>query len=663
MSMPGSLAVAAQIVFGCVLAAEGDLAPAELALFADLPEVVSGSRLPAAWAASPMAITVLSGEDVTGGSRRTLSDVLRAAAGVDVLRIDRGHAAVGVRGLHGRFSDRTLVLVDGVPFENLVDGGVDEERLTLGLGDLERIEVVRGPASAAWGANALNGAVHLITRDPEDALGARAEVVGTHHGDAWAQASVAERWDGGAWRLSAGAASLRSSAEAAGADGDAGDDAVRSGRVRADVAVPVGAARLRASLGHAAIRRGSYEFLRYDPNRPARIAQTEADVRVVREARVGTGWSLGWHGTYAVAGDPTLVEESRSHRHVVTAQTDLDAGPGHRLSVGGDGAWTRLSFQSGDDPAAFDFGGPHRIWQAGIFAIDHVRLGRGLATELQGRADRSTATGVDWGGRVAVLADLDDAGRQVLRLGGGRGYRSPYLALRSARAERGYTDLPGIGVRPVTLVRTDPDGVRNESAWSAEAGYAGVLGDLVEVRLEAWWMRYRDLLGARVTPAGLAYPANRVTFTNGAGARAWGAEAEAALDGSWGRIAAHYAYHRLRPDQSDQGMRAFGPATHKAGLRSTTELGAGWAAELSWWGATATPQDPLAGMVTDAPDAAPAHHRTDLSASYRFARGRGRLAAGVDDLWDGTPTTWASGSFQPHAVPGRTAWMRAGWEF
>jgi outer membrane receptor protein involved in Fe transport len=636
----------------------------ELALFADLPEVVTASRQPASLTGAAVAVSVLPAARIDHGSNRTITDVLRSVPGMDVLELDRGHAVVGIRGLAGLFSDRTLFLIDGVPYENPLEGGADPLRLPLALGDIERVEVVRGPSSAAWGANALNGVVNLITRDPAECQGTEASLGGSHHGDLWAGAATAGRMGATAWRLSASGLRLESSAKTVGADGAYGDDAVQRGTLLGEIAAPVGQAHLRAGLSYAGLKQGTYELINYDPGGWARGQTVRAHARLAETPRSGTGWSVGWYGSWDGKRDPTTVDAVQIWQSGATAQLDLDPAPGHRLSIGIDGATTRIAFRPGDDAEAFFRQGGHRDEaRGGPFIMDRWTIGSGWSAELQARGERYTGTGNDWGGRASLSWDIAGDGTQVVHLAAARAYRAPYLALRLGDSDRNFMFIPGLGMVPLVQLRTDPDGLRNESVLSAEAGWAARPVPALLLRADAYAMRYHDLLGAAVSTSAGPVPVNSVTLRNDGDARAWGVE----LEGSWtGRIASisgWYTWQRLRTDRADQSIRASPPATHKAGLRVHAEPGAGFGCDIGWRYASQTDQDTPIGTTLNEPVSAYAVHRIDLSVARRFNGDNGEASVGCDDILDQTPQARSIGGFHPHRVPGRTLWARLDWRF
>ncbi len=105
-------------------------------------------------------VSVISGEQLRAFGVRSLNDALRDVPGVTVVS-PGSFGAVSSVFLRGGESDYTLVLVDGVQV-NQAGGGFDFSALT--TDNVERIEIVRGPASAVYGSDAVTGVIHVITR-------------------------------------------------------------------------------------------------------------------------------------------------------------------------------------------------------------------------------------------------------------------------------------------------------------------------------------------------------------------------------------------------------------------------------------------------------------------------------------------------------------------
>ena len=133
--------------------------------------VVSASRVEQEIVNAPAAIAVIPTEVIETQAASNFGDLLRHAPGVNVTRLSNTNYSVTSRGSSGALATSQLVLVDGRSVYQDFFGFTSWDLLSVGLNDLERIEVVNGPASAVWGANAMSGVVNLITKAPRDAQG------------------------------------------------------------------------------------------------------------------------------------------------------------------------------------------------------------------------------------------------------------------------------------------------------------------------------------------------------------------------------------------------------------------------------------------------------------------------------------------------------------
>jgi iron complex outermembrane receptor protein len=141
-------------------------------------EVTSVSKKPQRVADAAAAIFVLTQEDMRRSGATTIAEALRLVPGLYVARIDSNVWVVNARGFTARFSTQFLVLVDGRAVYNPVFAGVFWDVVDMPLEDIDRIEVIRGPGAALWGANAVNGVVNIITKRARDTLGGLASGAG-----------------------------------------------------------------------------------------------------------------------------------------------------------------------------------------------------------------------------------------------------------------------------------------------------------------------------------------------------------------------------------------------------------------------------------------------------------------------------------------------------
>jgi iron complex outermembrane receptor protein len=141
-------------------------------------DVTSPSKGPTPAFRSPVAIYVITGEDIRRSGVTTLADALRLAPGVEVARIDGSKWSIGIRGFGSRLARSVLVLIDGRSvYTPLFAGTYWEVQDTL-LEDIDRIEVIRGPGGTIWGPNAVNGVINIITKSSKDTRGTYASAGG-----------------------------------------------------------------------------------------------------------------------------------------------------------------------------------------------------------------------------------------------------------------------------------------------------------------------------------------------------------------------------------------------------------------------------------------------------------------------------------------------------
>ena len=136
-------------------------------LMQEMPMVMAATRLPQSVADSPGSITVLDRELIASSGFVEIGDLFRLVPGFQVALAWRDHHTVTT--YHGQtdgLSRRMQVLVDGRTAFTSQFGLTDWDRLGIAVHDIERIEVMRGPAGAAYGSNAFVAAINIVTRDP-----------------------------------------------------------------------------------------------------------------------------------------------------------------------------------------------------------------------------------------------------------------------------------------------------------------------------------------------------------------------------------------------------------------------------------------------------------------------------------------------------------------
>ena len=124
------------------------------------PVVVTATKVPVPLGASTAATTVLDGAELRARGVSTLMDALRVVPGITLGRTSGPGSQTSVF-LRGGNSNFTKILVDGVPL-NAPGGAVDLSTFT--TDDVDRIEIVRGPASVLYGSDAMTGVIQIFTK-------------------------------------------------------------------------------------------------------------------------------------------------------------------------------------------------------------------------------------------------------------------------------------------------------------------------------------------------------------------------------------------------------------------------------------------------------------------------------------------------------------------
>lgn len=382
----------------------------------------------------PRSVEVITAAELAALPVTSVEAALRWAGAVDLQTRSPAQSDLSIRG--GTF-EQVLVLVDGVRVSDPQTGHFDLD-LTIPIELVERIEILRGGASAAHGADAFGGVVNIVTKTPE---ATRGQV----------------RLEGGSFSTLGGAVSLETVSEGGigftAAVGRDESDGHRDGtdydiwRVRSRVTVPLGAGTVTADGGWAARDFGAQGFY-------ARFDSFE-------ETRTAHG-SVRWDGALGALGvtprvsyrkhddtfvlfrdDPavfTNVHDSRQTVADVTARTDLAEGVG--VAFGGE--WARETVESNNL-------GDREETRYGVFG--EIGVERGAFDLLAGlRVDDRENFDPFVSPSVALALDAGD--RIRLRAAASRAYRTPTWT------DRYYSDPANVG---------NPD-LEVETGWSYEGG-------------------------------------------------------------------------------------------------------------------------------------------------------------------------------------------------
>jgi outer membrane receptor protein involved in Fe transport len=130
--------------------------------------VVTASRLEEQLVNAPATVSVVTTETIQNSPATNIGDLLRAVPGLNIAQTSARDINITARGATSTLSTSQLALVDGRSLYLDFFGMVMWDLMPVNPGEIRQIEVIRGPASAVWGANAMSGVVNVLTKSPRE---------------------------------------------------------------------------------------------------------------------------------------------------------------------------------------------------------------------------------------------------------------------------------------------------------------------------------------------------------------------------------------------------------------------------------------------------------------------------------------------------------------
>lgn len=153
---------------------------------------------------APSDVYVITDEDIRNSGATDIPTLLRQVPGMEVMQTNAVDFNVSIRGNNQLAANKLLVLVDGRSIYVDQAGIVFWKQLPVGLTEIKKIEVLKGPASSVYGFNAFDGVVNIITKSPEEMKGTTLQVAGGEVGTLFTSAVQAGTIGNWGYRLSGG---------------------------------------------------------------------------------------------------------------------------------------------------------------------------------------------------------------------------------------------------------------------------------------------------------------------------------------------------------------------------------------------------------------------------------------------------------------------------
>lgn len=390
-------------------AAAADQSP-EMLLFEQIPTVVTAARKEQLATQAPMSMTVIPRGEIRASGAITIPDVLRMVPGLDVMQPTATDWEVNARGLNQAMSNKMLVMVDGRVVYRYLYGNTVWATLPVVLEDIERIEIVRGPGSSLYGANAFSGVINIITRSVQSAVGTTVSGGwGDYHTGRWAAIS-ANPEARIPYKLSLGSEqyhSWESPTERSGFGGKI--NLLLEPRLHGRAALNIWAG---GSEGRAEIRLN-------DTTQDPLVWSDRTRYLNVLYQQEQTSLRLSWNHDVADVIHSQfsgLADHATNNVWDFEAQSSASAGRRNSLLYGGSFRHNTLSGRFLDRPRR-----RQTTWS--LYTQDEWRARPGTTVVAGARFDDNELLGAELSPHLSVLHDL--GGNQVVRFSAGRAYRSP----------------------------------------------------------------------------------------------------------------------------------------------------------------------------------------------------------------------------------------------
>ena len=547
-----------------------------------LVRVTSAARRPETLSNTSAAITLISGEDIRRSGVSNLPEALRLLPGLAVFQTGTRDWAVSARGFHQQSSNKMLVLIDGRVVYSPIFAGVFWDMQRVALEDVDRIELIRGPGAALWGANAVNGVINVVTRPAgETAGGFAALTAGTND-----QAQVDLRYSGRVGQRGAGRAYALASTEGGSdrpAGGSGGDDwQFGQGGFRTDFAR---ANDLFTVQGDGYVGGGGQQLVLPIPSPPfASLADEDLEVhggnllgRWSRRVSRRSDLALQAYADYAVRTQPSQF----GHIGVTTIDFDFQ----HHLGLGRrhDILWGlgyRLIRDKVDGAFAISFDPPSRhVNLITGFVQDEVAVVQDrLTVNLGAKFEHNSFTGFELQPTARILWTPSPS--TTVWAAVSRAIRTPSRIDSDLRLVARVFDAP-----PITRVEAlGSDMLEAEALLAYEVGYRIAPHARLSLDVSAYYHDYNRLRsvapGPPVLDAGVLV--RPFIVGNQAHARSYGGTASATVRASPGwRIRASYTYLNLTAGL-DEGVVPGTMADINPGLNPSHQFGVWSSLDLPW---------------------------------------------------------------------------------
>jgi len=408
--------------------------PGDATQLADV--VVTANRSAQAADRVGQSVTVITTEQIEANQTVAVADLLTRTPGVSLSRNGGMGSTTSLR-IRGAEADQTVVVIDGVKLNDPSGTGGGYNFGNLLVGDIARIEVLRGAQSTLWGSQAIGGVVNIMTAEPTQPLQASVDAEVGSRGTRYLRAGVGGVTDRATWRLAASHYETDGfSTYAGGTEADGYDNFGLSGRANIrlieGVSLDLRAVYSDGKAGIDGFPAPLYAFAdtRETVSTKELVAYTGLNFDLF-DGRLSNRIAYAYTDTERLNEDPSqpatpVTFEARGENNRYEYQGVFDVREGWTVSFGAEREESEFrsaspsSFDPNPTPASASVGIDGYYAQVQAEVIDGLTLTGGV------RRDEHDTFGGKTLGQAALAWSLND-GSTVLRASFGQGFKAPSL--------------------------------------------------------------------------------------------------------------------------------------------------------------------------------------------------------------------------------------------
>lgn len=468
----------------------------EQAFLQDFPVVLSASRLSQPLSEAPNAMTVIDRNMIKASGFRTIADLFRLVPGMYVGNLNGHTPIVGYHGSTEEFSRRMQVLIDGRSVYLPPFSTVNWEDIPLDMDDIERIEVVRGPAAASYGANSLQGVINIITRDAGSVNGADLKVTSGSEGVADVAAHLGKAGENLDYRFTF------AHREDAGYGSRVLNDGKRTNQFNLRASYhPVGSDSFDVQLGISDSSRGLGLLgkLNEEPFRNTKTGSTFQQLTWLHAQQNGDELKLNYFhinrnfvddAFNSLNAGAVIPAQTTADRHDLELQQIVQLGKSNRLVWG---AGVRTDYAESRESLVV----PYRFNQTRVFAHDEWKINPSTLLNVGAMVEDNGMGHTSSSPRLALNYHVTP--QNTLRAGTSVAYRTPAILEEKANIHGTSSGQTGTYVAQ--------GGLRPEKSVSKEIGYLGEFKEAgVTLDLRAYDDHVSDII--YVDPSATLWPFN-----------------------------------------------------------------------------------------------------------------------------------------------------------